>query len=372
MSNANRITQAFCTVFGAIVLPVIFGATAEPQERGPLDIDIIKLSDDVYVANRSPYWRYPVIANVTFVINQNDVVVVDGGGLSQHSENIIAEIKRITDKPVSVVLTTHWHGDHNVGLGVYREHYPNVRIVAQENTHLAMVGGAMDYLKLPDDFDLAERIKDHAERLQKAIDDEEPPAAVEFRRLLLKDYQFIFDQYDKSVWLLADETFKNRFVLQRGERTIEFLYFGRGNTDGDAIMWLPDEKIVITGDLVVRSTPFGFGSYSQEWAETLRSIQALEYDILVPGHGDVQHDDVYVDTLIDLLDFVSAKASEAVEIGINDVEVFRDMVDFSEFDHRLANGDPDETHFFDIWFKTPILEYALRLANGDDFTQTDF
>ncbi len=368
----DKVARPMCSVLGVLVLFVAFGAPVGSQERGPLEIDIIELADGVFVANRPPYWRYPVIANVTFVVNEDDVVVVDGGGLPQHSENVIAEIKKITDKPVSVVLTTHWHGDHNVGLGAYRKHYPNVRIVAQENTRSAMVGGAMDYLQLPENFDLEERIESHKQRLQKAIDDNESPIAIEFRRLIVEDYRLIFEQYEQGEWLAADETFKDRYVLQRGNRTIEFLYFGRGNTDGDAIMWLPQEKIVVTGDLVVRATPFGFGSYPQEWAGALRAVQALEYDALVPGHGNVQHDNEYVATLIDLMDFVAAKASAAAATGIEDVEEFRETVDFSEFDHRLANDDPEMIHFFDIWFKTPILEYALKLANGDDFTQTDF
>lgn len=366
-ANKRRKTTGMLTLSLMVVL--MGSGRISAQERGPLEVDVVQVAEDVYVATRPISWRFPVMGNVTIIVNEADVVVVDGGGMAQHSENVIAEIKKITNKPVSVILTTHWHGDHNVGLAVYRKHYPDVRIIAHENTRRAMVGGAMDYLNLPDDFDREESIARHRKRLEEAIEDGSSEAAIESWRTLIEDYDFIFAQYDHIGWLAADETFEDRMVLHRGDRTIEFLYLGRGNTDGDAILWLPKEKIVVTGDLVVRPTPYGFGSYPAEWAETLKGIRKLDYETLIPGHGDIQRDTAYVGNLVALMEFVAAEAATAATDGITDVDEFRKRIDWSEFDRRIAKDDPDLLYFFNMWFKQPILGSALKLANGEEVTQ---
>ena len=360
---------------GMLALPLlaalIGGGEISAQERGPLEVDVIKVAEDIYVATRPISWRYPVTGNVPFIVNEHDVVVVDGGGQPEHSENVIAEIKKITDNPVSVILTTHWHGDHNVGQAVYREHYPDVRIIAHENTRRAMVGGAMDYLTLPDDFSPDEFLAEQQKLLEEAIEDGTSESAIEFRRRLIQDFDSFLSQYDAHGWLPADETFEDRMVLHRGDRTIEFRYFGRGNTDGDAVLWLPNEKIVVAGDLVVRPTPYGFGSYPAEWAKTLKGIQELDYETLIPGHGEIQRDGKYVENLIGLLEFVATEAAAAAADGISDVDEFRKRIDWSEFDRRIANDDPNLLYFFDRWFKQPILESALKLANGEEVSQVD-
>ena len=115
------------------------------MHEDPFAVDIEQLADGVYVATRPFSWRLPVQANVTIVINDEDVVLVDGAGLPAHAEHIIRAIRELTDKPVSTILTTHWHGDHNLGYSVFRREYPDVRIVAHENTRHSMANGVMNY-----------------------------------------------------------------------------------------------------------------------------------------------------------------------------------------------------------------------------------
>lgn len=347
---------------GACALAALLGPVSA-EAQGRFDVEVERIAEGVYVAQRVPSWRFWVQANATIIVNDQDVVVVDGGGFPAHVENVIAEIREITDKPVSVVVTTHWHQDHNFGAHLYREHYPGVRLISHHNTRVELAArnaGALPRVTgEAHDQRLRESIRARLEEARAAGEDE---AVIDFYQDYVAGVEDVARDLRRVRNNLADETFDRRLVLHRGERTIEVLYFGRANTAGDAIVWLPDERIVVTGDVVVRPTPYGFGSFPREWAETLRQIRALPFDLLVPGHGEVQRDRRYLSTLIELMESVSEQTCAALEAGVDDVEGVRELVDFSEFDERIAGEGPLRRHLFDIWFKQPILESAYTEA----------
>jgi glyoxylase-like metal-dependent hydrolase (beta-lactamase superfamily II) len=366
--------QLLVTVTMATAYSISMSATADDffgMQEDPFAVEIEKIADDVYVAKRPFSWRLPVQANVTIIINQHDVVLVDGAGLPAHAERIIAAIRNLTDKPVSTILTTHWHGDHNLGYSVFRREYPQVRIVAHENTRHAMANGVMDYALGLTEKDIAPGITRMKERADEAHSAGEPPEVVNFWRSYALDYEAQLREYIGIEIVLADETFTNRYVLHRGDRTIEFLNLGNANTDGDAILWLPKEKIVATGDIVVSPTPYGFGSYPGAWGDTLRAIKALDFNILVPGHGEVQRDVAYVDALIGLMDDISNQGQVAVSTGIDSVEAMHEAVDFSAHDAVFAGDDPLLQLIFRLWFKQPIIESINIEANGGSVSQID-
>lgn len=332
---------------------------AEAQER--FDVQVERLAEDVYVARRTPSWRLWVQANVTIIVNEQDVVVVDGGGFSAHVENVIAEIQRITEKPVSVVVTTHWHQDHNLGVHLYREHYPDVRLVSHRNTRDTLAESNAETLPRVTSEAYEERLLErNRERLEDARMAGEHETVVSFYEDYVAGAREVARDMRRARSNLADETFDRRLVLHRGERTIEILHFGRANTAGDAIVWLPRERIVATGDVVVRPTPYGFGSYPRAWTETLHRILELPFDVLVPGHGEVLRDGRYVSALIELMESVAEQTCAAVAAGTDDVEALREVVDLSAFDERIAGADPLRLHLFDIWFKRPIVEAAFE------------
>jgi glyoxylase-like metal-dependent hydrolase (beta-lactamase superfamily II) len=76
-------------------------------------------------------------------------------------------------------------------------------------------------------------------------------------------------------------------TVDLGGRQVHILHLGRGNTAGDAIVYLPKERILVAGDLVVHPVPYLFGGYPSEFVETLRALDRMNFDVLVPGHGQV-------------------------------------------------------------------------------------
>jgi glyoxylase-like metal-dependent hydrolase (beta-lactamase superfamily II) len=83
-------------------------------------------------------------------------------------------------------------------------------------------------------------------------------------------------------------TFDHSMILHRGGREIQLLYFGRGHTAGDVVVYLPKEKILISGDLITNGIPFFRDAYPAEWTSTLKGVSHLDFETVVAGHGPVQ------------------------------------------------------------------------------------
>ena len=110
---------------------------------GVYDFELRRLVDGVYVAVRPDVFRQPVEGNLVFIVNAEDVVVVDAGGTTASAESAIKLLRSVTDKPVRYLVNTHWHGDHNLGNAAFLKAYPGVEIVAHPNTIAARLSLAL-------------------------------------------------------------------------------------------------------------------------------------------------------------------------------------------------------------------------------------
>ena len=130
-----------------LLLSLILALPAPTRAAGIYDLELVPVKPQIYLIRRPDPLRQPVECNVTVIVNEHDVVVVDGGGSPLAATNAIKLIRSVTDKPVSTLITTHWHGDHNFGNQVYRATFPALRIISHENTYRDMTGEPMNYVK---------------------------------------------------------------------------------------------------------------------------------------------------------------------------------------------------------------------------------
>jgi glyoxylase-like metal-dependent hydrolase (beta-lactamase superfamily II) len=77
----------------------------------------------------------------------------------------------------------------------------------------------------------------------------------------------------------------DHLTLHRGGRDIHVLFLGRAHTGGDIVVYLPKERVVITGDLLVEGTSYVGDGFIADWPQTLERLRALDYDVTLPGHG---------------------------------------------------------------------------------------
>lgn len=271
------------------------------------EFDVIKVRDNVYVLKRILDPGAFVCGNITLVINENDALVVDSGFTPEIANSAIEEIKKLTSKPVKYLVNTHWHGDHWHGNGTFVKAFPDIKIIStQRGQNEIQTRGKQDLL--PNGFieQFTKQVATYEEILSTGMENGQKVTSERLDRIRLileaKTKQKEIASLKDLIPVTPNFTFTDRMTIQSGTRQIQFHYLGFGNTSGDCVIYLPDDKIIITGDLVVMPSPYESGAFCREWKETLIKLREFQFDILIPGHGDPQPNRDYLDFLIRLFD----------------------------------------------------------------------
>ncbi|MGZ6124164.1 MAG: hypothetical protein ACXWLR_04340 [Myxococcales bacterium] len=157
--------------------------------------------------------------------------------------------------------------------------------------------------------------------------------------------------------------FEKELIVNLGKREVKVMWLGRANTGGDAVTWVPDVKVLVTGDTVVYPTPFAFGSYMGEWPAVLEKMVGMNAAAYVPGHGPVLRDPGYLKTLIEMFQALTSQVKEAVSRKLS-LEETRKLVKLEEFDKKLAGDDYQRKLGFRSTFLYPAVDRAYQEATG--------
>lgn len=359
----------FARNIARLATAVILGGFVLASRADPFQYNWQEVESGVWTGIREDSPRIPVMGTTTFIVGEKSVVVFDGGGLPLMSERAIEKIRSLTDAPVSHVAVSHWHQDHNFGIRAFVDAYPDVQIISHPYTREALIQANTDE-KGEFKKSFHESVPGTVASIEEMLLADEHTDGTPFTasdraryRQFVKDAEIVDREYRRIDPAYPTLTFEDRFVIHQAGREIHFVHLGRGNTGGDIVMWLPKEKVVATGDLVVRPTPYGFGSYPGDWAETLRRVKALGYETLIPGHGDIQRDSRYVDLLIEAMGLVAGQMKALVAEGLSEEEAVQ-RLDFSPVEERFTNGDAFLAKRFEAWFKQPIGVAAYRVEMG--------
>jgi cyclase len=193
-------------------------------------------------------------SNNVWVVFDDFVVVIDAN-FPKEAGDVIAAVKRTTDKPIRYVFDTHHHGDHAFGNAVFAR--AGASVIAQ--AHCAR------YLRTNGAREFAEEGRRPGGRKDVAT----------------------------GTFKAADLVFDDRLVLDDGSQRIEFLHFGHGHTAGDAVAYLPRHGILCTGDACVNGAfnYLGQGD-SASWVRALERMQQLDVRLVCPGHGPLAGKDL--------------------------------------------------------------------------------
>jgi cyclase len=262
------------TVFAITVL-IFQAATASAQWEsriypgsdfeGPAFV-FEEVADDIYQARGAG--NAFVGSNTAIIINEQDVVIVDSNISPASAAALAEELKTITDKPIKYVINTHFHFDHAHGNQIYPK---DVHVIGHEFTYEMLSNGGSvgrSYVRFKDLFANA-------------------PGGAEGQQGLIPTPPNL--------------TLTDKMTLYRGGREIQLMFFGRGHTGGDVVVYLPAEKILFSGDLLLEGVPFMGDAFLQDWVETLESLKALDFDTVVPGHGHPFSDRTRIDRQQELL-----------------------------------------------------------------------
>jgi glyoxylase-like metal-dependent hydrolase (beta-lactamase superfamily II) len=217
-----------------------FASQADLQEK---KVSFTRLSENAYAytAEGDP--------NTGIIIGDESVLVLDTQATPVMAEDVIRRIRGVTDKPIKYVLLTHYHAVRVLGASAYGAQ----EIIASQDTYdLIVERGAQD-------------MKSEIERFPRLFQAVETIPGLTWPTL----------------------TFKGEMTLWLGKLEVKLLQLGRGHTKGDTVAWLPQQKILFSGDLVeYGATPYAGDAYFEDWPQTLDNVAALAPEKLVPGRGD--------------------------------------------------------------------------------------
>jgi glyoxylase-like metal-dependent hydrolase (beta-lactamase superfamily II) len=348
-----------------LVLSVSVNAAAEAPD--PLLQTFTELAPGVWLGNRPDSTRLPVTPNTTFVIGADGVVVFDGGNLPLVADRVIAKIRELTELPVTHVIISHWHMDHVLGVSRYLDAFPQAQIIAHPYTrelmfrYLAQHEQEMRNTVSDNVPGIAAMLAKDAQSANPAID----AKTAAWYQQFVDDADLLEEQYRNFVPAYPNLLIDGNLTLFSGDREIRILSPGAGNTPGDLVMWLPQEKILASGDIVVWPVPYGHGGRPGEWVQTLKNLAAMDFALLIPGHGDVQTKRDYLELLSATLASVSSQMAHFVAQGM-DQAAAKAALDLSSFEVQFTGGDIFLAARFDEWFTDPIGTAAWLIAMGKD------
>jgi glyoxylase-like metal-dependent hydrolase (beta-lactamase superfamily II) len=289
------------------VLIVALAAAQAQAEEGPAMVAQQVSASAWYVEGVSALGspaNQNFISNAAFVVTPAGVVVIDALGSPALAERLVAEIRKVTPKPITHVIVTHYHADHIYGLQTFKA--LGARIIAH--------GEAREYLN------------SETARLRLEASRQELAPWVNADTHLVE----------------ADEWIEGDKDLTIGGVQFKLKQVGPSHTPEDMVIYLPSEKVLFAGDLVFRSRiPYVGKADSRHWIAALDALLRFDAKIIVPGHGPLSREAQKDMKLTrDYLAYLRTTMEKAAK-NLDPFEEAYAATDWSEFEHlplfRVAN-----------------------------------
>jgi glyoxylase-like metal-dependent hydrolase (beta-lactamase superfamily II) len=319
---------------------------------------VTKISEGVYVVRHKDAPDGNPQGNTAIIIGDKDIIVVDACYLPSSAREDIQMIKKLTSKPVAYLINTHWHADHQQGNPEYIKAFPKITIIAHKETAKEMLGFETK--------DLA-RYRQSLSNLRNKIKAGKNDNGKAFTAAELKDLQQQYAAQDS----VALEFYNYKPVyptklltasmnLNTGNEEAQILYLGPVHTIGDIMVYLPKKKILIAGDVIVSPVPYFFGGgYPYSGLKILEAINKMDIKTIVPGHGEILNDKVYLNQEIGLLkNTISSVEAEVYKQGLLGIKLenIQKAINLSSYRKQFTKGNKENEEFFDESISKGLVE----------------
>jgi glyoxylase-like metal-dependent hydrolase (beta-lactamase superfamily II) len=365
----RALRRSYAVALWCFLPPWLPGLVAEAQTAttseypSVLSYRTIKVATGVY-AFIAPEERTGFQAgNSIAVVGDSVVLMFDAGAMPSVTRRQIAELRKLTNKPVRYVVTSHWHPDHNLGNNEYRQAFPEVRFVGTRATRQGITDRAAHFIEEVKGFgptDSLMRLRLSTGKMRDGSD--MPPRIRTMFELNTRDFGEFMPAVSEAVPLTSDQVFDDSLTIQLGGRVVKVMTMGRGNTAGDAFAYIPDASVLLTGDLLTFPCPFPSTAYFIDWLPVMDRLRAIRATRIVPGHGEVQMDYAFLDKTRALLQYTKDKAADAVKRGLT-LEKFTAEISFAEFTPTFAGTDVVRTEAFDNFYVSEAVPRAFLEAS---------
>jgi len=279
--------------------------------------------------------------NSIVVVNDKDVLVFDTDTRPSTARIILSRIRKITNKPVRFVVNSHGHPDHWSGNEVYAKAFPGLEIISTETTRQFMHRISPVWAPRFEGVLEGQRKAFEAEVRSGKQDDGTAltPAQRKQDEADLHDYATFVAEQKTLHRVYPTLTFGDALTFFHGGREFRFLNV-TGDAEGTAALYLPKEKVLLTGDAVSYPIPYISNKPSLQ-AKSLRMLGQLDVDVIVPGHGPAFHDKKFLNLELEFIEAVLKGVADALKNGAKTREEVQQTVTVSSLQEKLAHGDPD-------------------------------
>ena len=332
-----------------------------------VDFEMDQLAPNVYafISNNTTHdWED---GNTTVIIGDDAVAVVDAPS-TYLSKRHLAQIRKLTNKPIRYLINTHFHRDHVLGNHVYKDANPDVIVIQQEYT--AMIANRRDPVAIQDlqgknGDDQLHSLKAAAEKGVDAKGNALVGYDLERAKRSYQEFLPVYREAKGTRYVPANMTFKTALTINLGACEIQLMHLG-GHTPGDTVVWIPKASILAAGDLVIAPVPYGGFDQYLDWIASLNKLIAFNAATIVPGHGSVEFTQEYMAQERDLFKALVDQAVAAVNQG-HSFEEFKRSLDLSAFEAKFTHGDPELEWGWNNYFNNKngaLAARAYRTAFG--------
>ncbi len=228
------------------------------------------------------------MSNVMILVGAFDTLVVDSHVTPAAARALIDSLSAVTDKPVRYLVNSHYHFDHAHGNQAFPE---GIEIIGHEFTRKKLngeIGNVLEEDTFKSFSDSVPSLVAILERELKAQTDSQLRDQVAERLRVQTDYMNAIPEVQPTP---PNITLDRKLTLfqsvESGSREIQLLHVGRAHTGGDVVIYLPQEKLVFTGDMMLPGLSYMGDAHVDEWPESLARLQELDFEFWLPGHGPV-------------------------------------------------------------------------------------
>ena len=284
MKIFRGVAASICLIFSTmIVLPGLAMAQSRVVESDTHRFT--EIAEDVWhVVGTGTVFN---MSNSMVLVGAFDVLVVDSHVTPAAAEALLASLPVITDKPVRYLVNTHYHFDHAHGNQAFVD---GVEIIGHSFTRAKLsgeMGNVLEEATFRSFSDGVPTLVADLEREAAAEADPTRKAALQERHRVQRDYMNAIGTVVPTPPNITLEREMTLFQLaERGSREIRLLHLGRAHTGGDVVVYLPQERVVFTGDMMGPGLSYMGDGHVDEWPDSLEALKALDFDVILPGHGD--------------------------------------------------------------------------------------
>jgi cyclase len=265
------------------------------------------------------------------------------------------------------VVNSHHHPDHWSGNEVYTQAFPNLEIIATEDSREFMLNIANAWPSVfrenlsrdQADFDkevstgkLADGTALTAERRRKDEND------VRLEREFVEEFTTVKRTYPTV-------TYSDTLTLYHGGREFRFMNVA-GDADGTTVLYLPKEKILVTGDMISFPVPYVNVRVAQH-ARSLRKLAQFDAEVIIPGHGPAWHDKNFLNLEAELLESIISQVSQAVKKGMVTVEEMQKVVNVEPLRVKFTLDDKDLNAKFQRYVGRMVESASREARDGRKF-----